>query len=61
MGKNHYQGHLIRGSTLLALSGFSFLVVGILWFIGELVFDWIGAGAVGTGCYLIILALKKRR
>jgi hypothetical protein len=64
MAKNPNQGRMVTAHTLLALSGLSFLLAGILWLI-EIEgtgFDVIGGvGAVGTGCYLIILALKKRR
>lgn len=52
---------ILPAHKLLALSGLSFLVAGILWVVGELSFGLIGVGAVCTGCYLIILALKKRR
>jgi hypothetical protein len=48
-------------NKLRALSGLSFLAAGILWLREELVFDWIGVGAVCFGCYLIFSALMKRR
>ena len=60
MAKNPNQGRMVTAHTLLALSGLSFLVAGILWVVGELSFGLVGVGAVGTGCYLIILALKRR-
>ena len=60
MDKNLNQHQMIPPHKLLALSGLSFLVAGILWVVGELSFGLIGLGAVGTGFYLIILALKRR-
>jgi len=64
MAKNPNQSRMFPPHTLLVLSGLSFLLAGTLWLI-EIEgtgFDVIGGvGAVGAGCYLIILALKKRR